>query len=145
MVIRDLTGSGKTLAYSIPIVEYLRENKMFESNMTNAIILTPTRELALQVTETLEKLKHSSDEYRVFSIFGGVSFEKQQEKLATVPNIVVATTGRLMDHLKKKNLKNFQRMKHVVIDEADKMLEMGFKEDVDCILNCVKKTTKKRP
>lgn len=74
MIVRDLTGSGKTLAFSLPIVENLRENKMLGTGNTQAVILAPTRELAVQITRTIEGLKHHRNEFDVLSVYGGVSF-----------------------------------------------------------------------
>lgn len=99
MIVRDLTGSGKTLAFSLPIVEYLRENKLLNTGKTQAVILAPTRELAVQITRTLESLKHNSREYDVLPVYGGVSFVEQARRLRNGVDILVGTTGRVMDHM----------------------------------------------
>ena len=72
MIVRDLTGSGKTLGFGLPIVEYLRANNLFKTGKTQAIILAPTRELAVQITKTIEGLKHSPNEFNVLPVYGGV-------------------------------------------------------------------------
>lgn len=74
---KDSTGSGKTLAFSLPLVEYLRSNKLLRTKKTQAVILAPTRELAVQIGKTLDSLKHHEDEYEVFPVYGGVSFKEQ--------------------------------------------------------------------
>lgn len=76
MVVRDLTGSGKTLAFGIPIIENLRHNKLLNNKKTKALILAPTRELAIQISKTIEALKHNKDEFDVLSIYGGRQFKE---------------------------------------------------------------------
>jgi len=73
LIVRDLTGSGKTLGFSLPVVEFLRKNQLFGTKCTQAIILAPTRELALQITKVLNGLKHYPSEYNVITVYGGVS------------------------------------------------------------------------
>lgn len=75
MIARDLTGSGKTLAFCLPIVEYLRKNRLLGCRKIQAIVLAPTRELALQVSNVLGSIKHSEDEYKVVTVYGGVPIE----------------------------------------------------------------------
>lgn len=75
MIVRDLTGSGKTLGYCLPTVEYLRKNKLFGTRKIQAMVLAPTRELALQVSKELNALKHSEHEYNVLTVYGGVSID----------------------------------------------------------------------
>lgn len=77
MIARDLTGSGKTLAFGLPIIEYLRKNKLFGTGQVQAIMLAPTRELALQITNELTKLKYSPEEFRIVTVYGGVSVADQ--------------------------------------------------------------------
>ena len=76
-IVRDLTGSGKTLAFSLPIIEYLRQNKMFGSRAIQAIILAPTRELALQISRVVSDLKHHPKEFNALTVYGGVSINDQ--------------------------------------------------------------------
>lgn len=131
LIVRDLTGSGKTLGFSLPLVEYLRANKLFKTGQTQAIILAPTRELALQITRTLKELKHSDGEYSVITVYGGTSIQDQAYQLRKGVDIFVGTTGRVLDHINRGNLRNFGQLKSFILDEADMMLNMGFKEDVD--------------
>lgn len=147
LIVRDLTGSGKTLAFSLPIVEYLRANKLFKTGQTQAIVLAPTRELAVQIHSTLERLKHQSNEYTVLTVYGGKggSIQDQAYQLRKGVDIIVGTTGRVLDHLNRGNLRNISQLKSFVLDEADEMLNMGFKEDVDKILEAVKQGTNEPP
>lgn len=73
LIARDLTGSGKTLAFALPIIEYLRKNNLFKTGHVQAIMIAPTRELALQITAEITKLKHSVEEFKVVTVYGGVS------------------------------------------------------------------------
>jgi len=141
LIVRDLTGSGKTLGFSLPIVEYLRANKLFGTKCTQAIVLAPTRELALQITRVMNDLKHHSNEYNVLTVYGGVSISDQTYQLRKGVDIFIGTTGRILDHMNRGNL-NFSQVKFMVLDEADEMLKMGFKEDVDQILGNVKQNNK---
>jgi len=136
LIVRDLTGSGKTLGFSLPIVEYLRANKLFGSKATQAIVLAPTRELALQITRVMNSLKHFENEFNVLTVYGGVSISDQTYQLRKGVDIFIGTTGRILDHMNRGNL-NFSQLKYVVMDEADEMLKMGFKEDVDQILGSI--------
>lgn len=125
------TGSGKTAAYAIPVLEKL---DMDEQNRTvQALILCPTRELAMQVHREFEKLSKYMENVSVVSVYGGQNIEKQLSALRKSPQIVVATPGRLMDHLRRGSIK-LTFVKTVVLDEADEMLDMGFREDIHTIL-----------
>ena len=137
LIVRDLTGSGKTLGFSLPIVEYLRANKLFGTKCTQAMVLAPTRELALQITRVMNDLKHHENEFNVLTVYGGVSISDQTYQLRKGVDIFIGTTGRVLDHMNRGNL-NFSQLKYVVLDEADEMLKMGFKEDVDQILGSIK-------
>jgi len=137
LIVRDLTGSGKTLGFSLPIIEYLRANKCFGTKAIQAIILAPTRELALQITRVLNDLKHHEKEYNVLTVYGGVSIDEQTWQLRKGVDIFVGTTGRVLDHMNRGNL-NFTDLKALVLDEADTMLNMGFKEDVDQMMAQIK-------
>jgi len=133
LMVRDLTGSGKTLGFTLPIVEYLRKHKLFGSGAIQAIVLAPTRELALQITRVFNDLKHSEREYNVLAVYGGVSIYDQTSQLRKGVDIFVGTTGRVLDHMNRGNL-NFSNLKSLVLDEADQMMALGFKEDVDQIM-----------
>ena len=119
LIVRDLTGSGKTLGFSLPIVEWLRDRNLFKTGKTQAIILAPTRELALQITRTIESLKHSKNEFSVQPVYGGVSFDRQAMQMKKGIDILVGTTGRVMDHLDRGSLRDFSELKCLVLDEAD--------------------------
>jgi superfamily II DNA/RNA helicase len=137
LIVRDLTGSGKTLGFSLPTVEYLRANKLFGTGKIQCIVLAPTRELAIQITKTFNDLKHSDREYNVLTVYGGVSIDDQTWQLRKGVDIFVGTTGRVLDHMERGNL-NFSEVKSMILDEADQMMKLGFKEDVDRILGNVK-------
>ena len=123
------TGTGKTAAFGIPIVEGAKKE-----DSTVALIMTPTRELALQVKEQLYKLSKYKG-LRVFSFYGGTPVRKDVELLQrTVPNIVIGTPGRLKD-LITRGLINLENLKFFVLDEADRMLDMGFIEDIEWIIS----------
>ena len=130
---RDLTGSGKTIAFGLPLVEYLRANNKFRTGKLQAICLAPTRELAIQITGELSKLKHSVEEFRIVTVYGGVSVINQANALKSGADIFVGTTGRVLDHIERGNI-DFHDVKTVILDEADVMLKLGFKDDVEKIL-----------
>jgi superfamily II DNA/RNA helicase len=123
------TGTGKTAAFSIPILELLdaKETK------PQALVLVPTRELALQVTEEVTKLgKHTG--LRSLAVYGGQEIEKQIRDLEHHPHIIVGTPGRILDHLSRYTL-DLSKIRMCVLDEADRMLDMGFIDDVQFILD----------
>ncbi|MEO0281727.1 MAG: DEAD/DEAH box helicase [candidate division WOR-3 bacterium] len=122
---QSATGSGKTLAFGIPIVEMINKN-----NQTQAIILSPTRELALQISNELEKISKYK-ELKVTPIYGGVPIDRQIYELRKT-EIVVGTPGRILDHLKRGSIRT-DNVKFFVLDEADKMIDMGFIDDINLI------------
>lgn len=126
LIARDLTGSGKTLAFALPIVEYLRKNNLFKTGKVQAIMIAPTRELAIQIAAVITKLKHSVEEFKVVTVYGGVSVRDQANQLKAGVDIFVGTTGRVVDHIGRGNI-DFAGLKTIVLDEADVMLNMGFK------------------
>lgn len=134
---RDLTGSGKTIAFGLPTVEYLRRNKCLGTRKTQAIVLAPTRELAIQVTKEIEKLKHYDNEFKIVTVYGGVNIDEQIRQLRNGVDIFVGTTGRVLDHIERGNI-DFRDIKTLVLDEADQMLKLGFKEDIDKIFAKIK-------
>ena len=144
LIVRDLTGSGKTLGFALPIVEYLRKNRLFGTKCTQAIVLAPTRELALQISRVFNDLKHHDREYNVLTVYGGVSISDQTYQLRKGVDVFVGTTGRVLDHISSGNV-NFSQLKFMVLDEADEMMNMGFKEDVDRILENIKQQNKELP
>ena len=126
-----VTGSGKTLAFGIPIIERIDENLP----RVQAVIITPTRELAKQIMEVLSQIAKFT-KIKPITVYGGVSFQNQANYIKRGAQIIVATPGRLIDHL-KRGLR--LKPKIIVLDEADKMFEkMGFFEDVSYILKLIK-------
>ncbi|MDG6914497.1 MAG: DEAD/DEAH box helicase [Nitrososphaerota archaeon] len=125
------TGSGKTLAFSLPLLHAVDP----KSRQVQAIVLAPTRELAVQIAQEMRKLGAHTG-VRVVAIYGGQSMGGQREELRRGAHVVVGTTGRVIDHVKHRSL-DLRSVKFVVLDEADTMLDMGFIADVDYILGCV--------
>lgn len=126
------TGTGKTCAYGLPILE----NINVKSNNVQVLILSPTRELALQISEDLRDYSYYKEGVRIVTLYGGEYIEKQITSLKKKPQIVVATPGRLMDHLERRTVR-LDNISTVILDEADEMLNMGFREDIDTILSQV--------
>ncbi len=126
------TGTGKTCAYGIPIIE----NIDIHNENIQALILCPTRELVIQIAEELSTVAQYKHLIKILPIYGGQQIERQIMSLKKRPQIVVATPGRMMDHLRRKTAK-IGELKIVVLDEADEMLNMGFREDIDIILETV--------
>ncbi|MBI5492262.1 MAG: DEAD/DEAH box helicase [Deltaproteobacteria bacterium] len=122
------TGTGKTAAFGIPIIEKIDRL----SNSVQAIILAPTRELAIQAAEEMNKLGKFK-RLRAFPVYGGTSIERQIMTLRKGVHIVVGTPGRVLDHIERKTL-NLKEVKIAVLDEADEMLDMGFVDDITRIL-----------
>ena len=123
------TGTGKTAAFGIPLVEMVDENLP----IVQGLVLCPTRELALQVGQEIRKLTKYRPKVKIAIIFGGDSMERQVRQLKEGANIVVGTPGRIMDHMDRGNL-NLNDVRFAVLDEADIMLDMGFREDMEMIL-----------
>lgn len=128
IVAQAQTGTGKTAAFGLPLIEKLVE----KSHHVQALILAPTRELAIQVAEEINSLK-GKKQLNVFPIYGGQSIEFQLKNLKRGTDIVVGTPGRIIDHLKRKSLV-LKNISYMVLDEADEMLNMGFLEDVELIM-----------
>ena len=122
------TGTGKTFAYAIPLLERIDLNKRY----VQALVMCPTRELTLQVSNEISKLS-SYLNVRIATIYGGASYEKQFKELKAKPQIVIGTPGRIIDHLERGTL-SFNDVNYLVLDEADEMLKMGFQEDMERIL-----------
>ena len=133
MIAKAPTGTGKTCAFGIPVVEHIQP----ENKYPQAVIMAPTRELAQQIAEELTNLTYFMPEVQVACVYGGANMEKQAKRLAEGCQIVVATPGRLMDHYKRHTL-SFDKVQTVVLDEADRMLDMGFFDDVTKIIEKVK-------
>ena len=124
------TGTGKTFAFGIPMVEHIDP----ESSDVLALVLAPTRELAIQIRDELRDLCAFKEGVRVVCLYGGQPIDKQITQLKKRPQIVVATPGRLMDHMKRRTVR-LDKVETVVLDEADRMLDMGFVRDVTHILD----------
>ena len=129
IVAQSQTGSGKTAAFSLPIIQSIKPKAGVQ-----AIVLTPTRELASQVTEAINSYCSFSP-LKAESIYGGVSYTPQIKALKKA-EIIVATPGRLIDHIDRDNT-DFSNVRYIVLDEADKMVEMGFLEDTQTIIDAV--------
>lgn len=127
------TGTGKTCAFGIPLLVDLNR----QSDKTQALILAPTRELAQQITEDLVDLSHFMEGVHIACLYGGQPIQKQFDRLKKGPQIIVATPGRLMDHMKRRTV-HLNSVTRVVLDEADEMLDMGFYKDVTKILDSLK-------
>ncbi len=122
------TGTGKTAAFGLPLIEMIDTS----SRDVQALVLAPTRELAIQVSEEINSLKGELD-VKVIPIYGGQSIDQQLRRLKKSVHIVVGTPGRVIDHLHRKTLK-LDKIEHLILDEADEMLNMGFIEDMEEIM-----------
>lgn len=128
------TGTGKTFAYGIPIVEHIDP----EDETVQAVILAPTRELAIQITDELRDISAFRPGVRAVCLYGGQPIGRQIDALKKRPQIVVATPGRLSDHMKRRTVR-VDTAQTVVLDEADRMLDMGFIHDVTRLLDRMNK------
>ena len=127
------TGTGKTFAFGIPMIEHIDA----ASEDLQGLILAPTRELAIQICDELRGLLKFYKDIRVAVVYGGAKIEGQISQLKKHPQIVVATPGRLMDHYNRKTLR-LDKVKTVILDDADRMLDMGFFDDVTKIIEKIK-------
>ena len=127
------TGTGKTFAFGIPIIEHIDS----ESDQVQAVILAPTRELAMQITGEMRDLAQFRPGIRMVCLYGGQPIGKQIDALKKRPQIVIATPGRLGDHLKRRTVR-IDQVQTAVLDEADRMLDMGFIHDVTRLLDQMK-------
>ena len=128
------TGTGKTFAFGIPMVEHTDP----AGEQVTGLVLAPTRELAIQIRDELRDLCAFKEGVRVVCLYGGQPIDKQITQLKKKPQIVVATPGRLMDHMKRRTVR-LDKVETVVLDEADRMLDMGFVRDVTHILDTMPK------
>lgn len=127
---QSATGSGKTAAFAIPAIERVDD----ASRKVEILVLVPTRELAVQVAEEVARLAAFRPKLHTVPIFGGASYERQFSELRKGPQIVIGTPGRIIDHLQRNTL-DVSHVKMVVLDECDRMLDMGFREDMERILS----------
>lgn len=125
------TGTGKTCAFGIPAVE-----NVDVSGGIQVLVLCPTRELAIQSTEEIKNVAKYKKGLNILPIYGGQQIERQIRALRQRPQIIIGTPGRIMDHMRRNTLK-LQSLKMLILDEADEMLNMGFREDIDTILESV--------
>ena len=129
MLGQSQTGTGKTAAFGIPTLELMDP----DNRQLQALVLCPTRELAMQVSEELRKLLKYKSDVRVLPVYGGQPIDRQIMALRKGVQIVIGTPGRVMDHMKRRTIK-LDNLKMLVLDEADEMLDMGFREDIEEIL-----------
>ena len=123
------TGTGKTASFGIPLLQGIDpKNKHLQ-----AVVLCPTRELALQVSEEIRRLAKFLHGVKILPVYGGQDIVRQIKALKAGTQVVIGTPGRVMDHMRRKTVK-FDQVKMVVLDEADEMLNMGFREDIETIL-----------
>lgn len=128
VIVKSKTGSGKTLSFLLPILQRIENN----SKNIEVLILSPTRELAIQITE--EANKFNINDLGILAAYGGKDVGSQLKKLNKGINIIIATPGRLIDHLERKNI-DLSKLNTVVIDEADQMLLMGFRNEIEKIMS----------
>ncbi|WP_310551079.1 DEAD/DEAH box helicase, partial [Paenibacillus glufosinatiresistens] len=131
VIARAKTGTGKTLAFLLPILDKIKPEKAYPQ----ALILAPTRELALQITEEAKKLTQGTG-IRLLAVYGGQDVEKQLRKLEGGRHLIIGTPGRLLDHMRRETL-SLGGVNMLVLDEADQMLHMGFLEEVESIITAV--------
>ncbi|GGX43948.1 DEAD/DEAH box helicase [Saccharospirillum salsuginis] len=123
------TGTGKTAAFALPLLSIMETG----NQGPQTLVLCPTRELAIQVSEAFQAYAKGLDNFHVLPIYGGADMRNQLRGLKQNPQVIVGTPGRVMDHLRRNSL-DLSGLKHLVLDEADEMLRMGFVEDIDWIL-----------
>jgi len=128
------TGSGKTAAFSIGLLDKIT----VEQFVTQALILSPTRELADQISKELRRLVHFTQNIKILTLCGGQSIGSQLDSLVHAPHVVVGTPGRIQEHLRKHTLV-LTNLKVLVLDEADRMLDMGFNDAIDNIIDYASK------
>ncbi|HEY8175373.1 MAG TPA: DEAD/DEAH box helicase [Gemmatimonadaceae bacterium] len=134
------TGTGKTAAFALPLLQRIAsaERDDDDSRMARALVLVPTRELAMQVAEAIHKYGHEAFGTSVVPIYGGQAIQQQLRALRRGVDVIVATPGRALDHIKRGSLR-LDGVQVVVLDEADEMLDMGFADELDAILDAVPK------
>ncbi|NWI96771.1 DDX31 helicase, partial [Pitta sordida] len=138
-LVRSQTGSGKTLAYGIPLVQSLqgKEPKIQRSDGPYALVLVPTRELALQSFDTMQKLLKPFTWIVPGVLMGGEKRKSEKARLRKGINILISTPGRLVDHIRSTECVHFRRTQWLIVDEADRILDLGFEKDVAVILNAL--------
>jgi ATP-dependent RNA helicase DeaD len=129
LIIQSQTGTGKTAAFAVPVIDMIEAG----DSPVEVLVLVPTRELALQVSEQFEQLSVFKQPFGVVAVYGGAGMDAQTKGLKKA-RVVVATPGRLLDHLERKHL-SLKSIKYLILDEADEMLSLGFERDLDAILS----------
>jgi len=129
------TGTGKTAAFGIPLLEMID----FTSTEIQAVIITPTRELSVQIKTELSNISKYIDNARIVNVYGGEIITRQFSELRKKPQIIIGTPGRIIDHLRRKTM-NFSNVKYLVLDEADEMLKMGFVDEIETIFEYTPQT-----
>lgn len=141
VVMKSETGSGKTLAYVIPLYEYLYklnlENKIDRKDGIYSIIFAPTHELCMQIEETFNKLKSACINVVYGSLMGGQKIEREKQKLRKGLNVIITTPGRLLYHLKNTLNIKFDKLKLLIFDEADRLLDMGFEREIKACMTII--------
>ncbi|NLD60092.1 MAG: DEAD/DEAH box helicase [Clostridiales bacterium] len=132
LIVQAPTGTGKTCAFGIPIAQIADAR----NRSAQALVLSPTRELAIQTSRVLGRLTQSKKGVRIATLYGGERIERQFSVLRARPQIIVATPGRLLDHMRRGSV-HLDAVRTVVLDEADRMLDMGFQDDLNDILRAV--------
>ncbi len=123
------TGTGKTAAFGLPLLQLINK----EDRFPQALVICPTRELCLQITNDMDKFKNKADRIAVTAVYGGASIGDQIRSLKKGTHIIVATPGRLIDLIERKAV-NLEQVSYIILDEADEMLNMGFKDDIEFVL-----------
>lgn len=129
LLVQAPTGTGKTAAFGIPLIENISANRVVQG-----LVLCPTRELAIQTGKVLGQLAQCRRDIQIVTVYGGESIGRQFAALRRKPQIVVATPGRLLDHMKRKSIQ-LRNVHTLIMDEADRMLDMGFRDDLQTILS----------
>ncbi|MBP5620097.1 MAG: DEAD/DEAH box helicase, partial [Bacteroidaceae bacterium] len=132
------TGTGKTAAYGLPLLQrlHLQKESVEQKHVPKAVVMSPTRELCLQITDDLKGFAKYLPEVRILAVYGGANIEPQIRALKAGVDVIVATPGRLID-LMNRGVADLSSVRQVVLDEADEMLSMGFQEDIDAVLEGV--------
>ena len=128
-IVQAQTGTGKTLAFLLPLYDKIK----VQADNIQTLILTPTRELTLQIAKVAAQLG-KAEGVRSLAIYGGQDIERQKQKLGREPHVIIGTPGRILDHMRRRTI-NFATTNRIVLDEADEMLRRGFLEDVEQILS----------
>lgn len=134
VIVGAQTGTGKTLTFLLPLIDKIDEDK----ESVQGLIITPTRELAIQITEEAKKLVKDKN-INILAAYGGQDVERQLSKLKNGVHLIIATPGRLLDHMRRKNV-DLGKLRTLVLDEADEILHMGFLEEVEQIIASTPKT-----